>query len=80
MTRAEASRASRSRRFTVAGELYTRNETLPEHWKYRPGLRPVDPDDGNTVIVAGAAAATLFEFIKIIEADASRLKAAGKDY
>jgi hypothetical protein len=66
--------------FTIAGELYTRNETLPEHWKYRPGIHPVDPDDSNAVVVAGATTATLFEFMKTIVADAARLKAEGKDY
>jgi hypothetical protein len=66
--------------FTIAGELYTRNETLPAEWKYEPGIRPVDPDDHKAPLVAGAPTAILFEFMKTIEPDASRLKAEGKDY
>jgi hypothetical protein len=66
--------------FAIAGELYTRNEALPEKWKYQPGLHPVDPDDALAPLVAGAPTEVLFEFMKTIEADAKRLKAEGKDY
>ena len=66
--------------FTIAGELYTRNETLPAEWKYEPGLRPVDPDDHKAPLVAAVPTAILFEFMKTIESDASRLKSEGKDY
>jgi hypothetical protein len=65
--------------FTIAGELYTRNVTLPEEWKYKPGIHPVDPDDHNGALIAGAPTAVLFEFMKTIEADAKRLKEAGRD-
>ncbi len=53
--------------FAVAGELHTRNETLPEHWKYQPAVQPVDPDNSRAVLFAGTATAALFEFIKTIE-------------
>ena len=66
--------------FTIAGELYTRNETLPAEWKYEPGLRPVDPDDHKAPLIAGATTATLLGFMEVIQADARRLKAEGKDY
>jgi hypothetical protein len=66
--------------FTIAGELYTRNETLPEEWQYKPGIHPVDPDDHNAPLIAGVPTAVLFEFMKSIEANAKRLKAEGKDY
>jgi hypothetical protein len=66
--------------FTIAGELYTRNETLPAEWKYEPGIRPVDPDDHKAPLVAAASTAILFEFRKTIELDANRLKAEGKDH
>ena len=66
--------------FAIAGELYTRDEALPEEWQYKPGLHPVDPDDAQAPLVAGAPAEVLFEFMKTIEADATRLKAEGKDY
>jgi hypothetical protein len=66
--------------FTIAGELYTRNETLPAEWKYKPGIRPIDPDDHNAPLIAGSPTEVLFEFMKTIEADAKRLKEAGRDY
>jgi hypothetical protein len=66
--------------FTIAGELCTRNETLPAEWKYKPGIHPLDLDDHNAPLVAGASTAILFEFMKTIEADAKRLKEAGRDY
>ena len=52
----------------------------PEEWKYKPGIYPVDPDDHNAPLIAGALTAVLFEFMKTIEADAKRLKEAGRDY
>jgi hypothetical protein len=42
-------------------------------------LHPVDPDDHNAALIAGAPTAALFEFMKTIEADAKRLKEAGRD-
>jgi len=66
--------------FGIACELYTRGEALPEEWKYRPGIHPVDPDDQNAPLIAAASTAVLCEFIKTIEADATRLKAEGRDY
>jgi hypothetical protein len=66
--------------FTIAGELYTRGETLPEEWKYKPGIHPVDPDDHKAPLIAAATTPTLLGFVEVIEADAKRLKAEGKDY
>jgi hypothetical protein len=66
--------------FRIAGELYARYVTLPKEWKYKPGIHPVDPDDRNAPLVAGAPAETLFEFVKTVEAEAERLKAESKDY
>jgi hypothetical protein len=66
--------------FTIAGELYTRNETLPEEWRYKPGIHPVDPDDHNAPLVACATTEALMRFMEDIEDDVKRLKAEGKDY
>jgi hypothetical protein len=66
--------------FGIAGELYTRYETLPEEWQYKPGLHPVDPDDHHAPMFASAPTAVLFEFMKTIETDAARIKAEGRDY
>ena len=61
--------------FTVAGELYTRGAPIPEEWRYKPGLHPVDPDDHNAPLVAGAPTDVLMRFIEDVEDDAKRLKA-----
>ena len=68
--------------FSIAAELYTRGEDLPEEWKYSPGAagKPVDPDDYHAPMIAGASTKNLFEFVKTVEEDAKRLKAKGKDY
>jgi hypothetical protein len=50
--------------FKVAGELYARGETLPVEWKYQPGLHPVDPDDTNAPLIAGASTETLRAFAR----------------
>ena len=65
--------------FSIAGELHTRGAPIPE-WKYKPGLHPVDPDDDNAPLVAGAPTEVLMRFMEDIEDDAKRLKAEGKDY
>jgi hypothetical protein len=66
--------------FTIAGELYTRNEALPVEWQYQPGLYPVDPDDRKAPLVASATTETLMRFMEDIEDDVKRLKAEGEDY
>jgi hypothetical protein len=66
--------------FGIAGELHTRGAPIPEEWKYKPGLHPVDPDDDNAPLVAGAPTEVLMRFMEDIEDDAKRLKAEGKDY
>ena len=66
--------------FAIAGELYVRGELLPEEWRYKPGIHPVDPDDRNAVIIAAASTEVLMRFVEDIEDDAKRLKADGKDY
>ena len=48
--------------FKVACELYVRGEALPDEWKYRPGLHPVDPDDIHAPFVASAGTETLRAF------------------
>jgi len=52
----------------------------PAEWKYEPGIRPIDPDDHKAPLVAGATTPTLLGFMEVIEADAGRLKAEGKEY
>jgi hypothetical protein len=66
--------------FGIAGELYARGAPIPEEWRYEPGLHPVDPDDDNAPLVAGAPTDILMRFMEDIEDDAKRLKAEGKDY
>ena len=66
--------------FAIAGELYTRGEPIPDEWRYKPGIHPVDPDDHNAPLVAGARTEVLMRFMEDIEDDAKRLKAEGKDY
>jgi hypothetical protein len=66
--------------FTIAGELYNRGAPIPEYWRYQPGLHPVDPDDRNAPLVAGATTDVLMRFMEDIEDDAKRLRAEGKDY
>ena len=66
--------------FTIAGELDTRGEPIPDEWRYKPGIHRVDPDDCNAVIVAGAPSEVLMRFMEDVEDDAKRLKAEGKDF
>jgi hypothetical protein len=66
--------------FTIAGELYSRGAPIPEDWRYQPGLHPVNPDDCNAPLVAGATTDVLMRFMEDIKDDAKRLKADGKDY
>lgn len=66
--------------FTIAGELYARGAPIPKEWQYKPGLHPIDRDDHNTPLVAGAPTEVLMRFMDDIEDDAKRLKAEGKDY
>jgi hypothetical protein len=66
--------------FGIAGELHTRGAPIPKDWQYKPGLHPVDPDDHNSPLVAGAPTEVLMRFMEDIEDDAKRLKAEGKDY
>jgi hypothetical protein len=66
--------------FGIAGELHTRGAPIPEDWQYKPGLHPVDPDDHNSPLVAGAPTEVLMRFMEDIEDDAKRLKLEGKDY
>jgi hypothetical protein len=66
--------------FTIAGELHTRGTPIPAEWKYEPGLHPVNPDDCNAPLVAGATTDVLMRFMEDIEDDARRLRAEGKDY
>jgi hypothetical protein len=66
--------------FTIAGELYARGAPIPEEWQYKPGIHPVDPDDHNAPLVAGAQTEVLMRFMEDIEDDIKRLKAEGKDY
>jgi hypothetical protein len=66
--------------FGIAGELHTRGAPIPEDWQYKPGLHPVDPDDRNSPLIAGARTEVLMRFMEDIEDDAKRLKAEGKDY
>jgi hypothetical protein len=66
--------------FTIAGELYARGAPVPEEWQYNPGIHPVDPDDHNAPLVAGAPTEVLMRFMEDIEDDAKRLRAEGKDY
>jgi hypothetical protein len=66
--------------FTIAGELYARGAPIPEEWQYKPGTHPVDPDDHNAPLVAGAPTEVLMRFMEDIGDDAKRLKAEGKDY
>jgi hypothetical protein len=66
--------------FAVAGELYTRGEVLPDDWKYRPGISPVDLDDYACMPCAGASTEALRAFGDELDVEARRLKAKGKDY
>jgi hypothetical protein len=66
--------------FTIAGELYTRGAPIPDEWQFKPGIRPVDADDNNAVIVASATIDTLMRFMEDIEDDVKRLEAEGRDY
>ena len=66
--------------YAIAGELYTRGAPIPEEWRYKPGLHPVDPDDHKAPLVAGATTEVLMRFMEDIEDDAKRLRAEGKDY
>jgi hypothetical protein len=66
--------------YTVAGELYARGAPIPEEWQYKPGLEPIDSDDHNAPLAAGASTEVLMRFMEDVEDDAKRLKAEGKDY
>ena len=63
----------------MAGELFDRGETLPDEWKYEPGLHPVHPDDIHAPLIAGASTATLRAFGEERAAEAQKKDDPGEE-
>lgn len=66
--------------FEVAGHLYQRGETIPEQWKYRPGLSPLDEDSYFNPLFEETESKLLSDIGKFLFRYCQFLKFKGKDY